>query len=91
MKLIIDIPDTQYHNIMDFKMLCLGRIPYKGIIRHSIIAIQNGTPLDNLRAEINAIELSGLIDEHTLFARSADGVKNMVLEIIDRYRNEVNE
>ena len=44
MKLIIDIPETQY-NIMDLKILCLGRIPYKGIIRHSIIAIQNGIPL----------------------------------------------
>ena len=61
---------------------------------NNLILIKNGTPhdvLDNLRAEINAIEISGQIDEHTLFARSADGVKNMVLEIIDRYRNEVGE
>ena len=57
MKLIIDIPDTQYHNIMDFKMLCLGRIPYKGIIRHSIIAIQNGIPLDDIKAEIEEGDL----------------------------------
>ena len=47
--------------------------------------------LNKIRAEINAIEISGQIDEHTLFARSADVVKDMVLEIIDKYRNEVNE
>ena len=46
---------------------------------------------DKLRAKINAIEISGQIDEHTLFARSADGVKEMVLNIIDKYRNEVGE
>ena len=42
--------------------------------------------LDKIRAEIDAIETHGQIDEHTLFARGAEEVKNMVLEIIDKYR-----
>ena len=47
--------------------------------------------LDKIRAEINAIEISGQIDEHTLFARSAYEVKNMALNIIDKCRNEASE
>lgn len=39
-----------------------------------------------IRAEINGIEINGQIDEHTLFVRGAEEVKNMVLEIIDKYR-----
>ena len=46
---------------------------------------------DKIKTEINAIEISGQIDEHTMFVRSADGVKEMVLNIIDKYRNEVGE
>ena len=45
MKLIIDIPDTQYNNIMEVKSMSLGRIPYKGIIINAIKGIQNGTPI----------------------------------------------
>ena len=80
MKLIIDI-DEDYVKIIN----------KNGASNYPEEVIKNGAPLDDLRAEINAIEISGQIDEHTLFARSADGVKNMVLEIIDRYRNEVGE
>jgi len=45
MRLIIDIPDTQYNNIMEVKSMSLGRIPYKGIIMNAIKGIQNGTPI----------------------------------------------
>ena len=41
--------------------------------------------LDKLRAEIDAIEAHGQIDEHTLFARSGEEVKKIALEIIDKY------
>ena len=47
--------------------------------------------LDKIRAEIDRIEINGQIDEHTLFIRGAEEVKNMVLEIIDKYRGEVRE
>lgn len=42
--------------------------------------------LDNIRSEIDGIELSGHIDDHTMFVRTADQLKNMVLCIIDKYR-----
>lgn len=42
--------------------------------------------LDKIRAEINKIELSGIVDEHTMFVRTAEQVKSMALEIIDKYR-----
>ena len=89
MKLIIEIDEDDYTMCQILaKEMCDPRLKLTDNLKY---AISNGIPLDNLRAEINAIEISGLIDEHTLFARSADGVKNMVLEIIDRYRNEVGE
>ena len=46
------------------------------------------TSLDKIRAEINGIEINGQIDEHTLFARSAEEVKKMVLDVIDKYKAE---
>jgi len=45
MRILIDIPDTQYNNIMEVKSMSLGRIPYKGIIMNAIRGIQNGTPI----------------------------------------------
>ena len=83
MKLIIDIDDELVETARFAVRLDMGSDYVK--------SIANGIPLDKIRAEINAIEISGQIDEHTLFARSADGVKEMVLNIIDRYRNEVSE
>ena len=44
--------------------------------------------LDKLRAEITAIDITGQVDEHTLFIRSGEQVKRLVLEIIDKYRAE---
>ena len=44
MKLIVDIPDTQYNNIMEVKSMCLGRLPYKGIVMNAINGIKKGTP-----------------------------------------------
>ena len=46
--------------------------------------------LDSIRAEIDSIELSGLVDGHTkyVFVRTAEQVKNMALDIIDKYKAE---
>lgn len=45
MKLVIEISDHQYNNIMDVSSVNIGRVPYKGIIMSAINAIKNGTPL----------------------------------------------
>ena len=44
--------------------------------------------LDKIRAEIDEIEINGQIDKYTLFIRSGNGVKNIVLDIIDKYRGK---
>ena len=64
---------------------------YKGIITDKDCdrlckALDNENVLDKIRAEINKIEPSGIVDEHTMFVRTAEQVKNMVLNIIDKYR-----
>lgn len=42
--------------------------------------------LDKIKDEIDGIELSGRVDDHTMFIRTAEQLKNMVLCIIDKYR-----
>lgn len=56
-----------------------------------IKTVWNGTPLEQIRAEINGIEINGQIDEHTMFIRSAEQVKQMALDVIDKYRGIKNE
>ena len=38
--------------------------------------------LEQIRAEIDGIEINGQVDEHTLFIRSGEQVKQMALDII---------
>lgn len=47
--------------------------------------------LDKIRAEVTAIAINGQVDEHTLFIRTGDQVKQLVLEIIDKYMAEGGE
>ncbi len=42
--------------------------------------------LDKIRAEITAIAINGQVDEHTMFIRSGEQVKQLALDIIDKYR-----
>lgn len=47
--------------------------------------------LDNIRAEVTAIDVSGQVDEHTMFINTGEQVKQVVLEIIDKYKEEVEQ
>lgn len=87
MKLIIDIDEDVRIAISQMGLLRIPDEMQKKVDK----AIQSGTPLDNLRTEIDNIKVYGQIDEHNLFVRSADEIKKMALIVIDRYRNEVNE
>lgn len=40
---------------------------------------------EQIRAEIDGIDINGQVDEHTMFIRTGEQVKQMALEIIDRY------
>lgn len=52
-KILIEIPDAQYNNIMSISSLNLGQIPYKGIVMYAINGIKNGTILqDNDTEEV---------------------------------------
>ncbi len=44
--------------------------------------------LNKIRAEVTAIEITGRVDDHTMFIRTGYQVKHMILEIIDKYRKE---
>ncbi|MBO7732910.1 MAG: hypothetical protein J6S67_10165 [Methanobrevibacter sp.] len=44
MKIVTEIPNQQYNNIMSIDSISLGRIPYKGIVMAAINAIKRGTP-----------------------------------------------
>lgn len=44
--------------------------------------------LNKIRAEVAAIAITGRVDDHTMFTRTGDQVKQMILEIIDKYRKE---
>ncbi len=44
--------------------------------------------LDKIRAEVTAITINGQVDEHTMFIRTGEQVKQMALSIIDKYKAE---
>ena len=41
--------------------------------------------IEQIRDEIEAIEINGQVDEHTMFIRTGEQIKNMALEIIDKH------
>lgn len=79
MKLIIDVDKEEYDILMLWKDYPTGLSWAKRLI----VA---GVPFDNLRDEIDGIEINGQIDKHTLFIKSGQEVKKIALEIIDKYR-----
>ena len=50
------------------------------------VTYYNAWVLEQIRAEIDGIEINGQVDEHTMFIRSGEQVKKMALEIIDKYK-----
>ena len=44
--------------------------------------------LGKIRSEIAAIAINGQVDAHTAFIRTGEQVKQMALDIIDKYRGE---
>lgn len=41
--------------------------------------------IEDIKAEIQAIEINGQVDASTMFIRSGEQIKNMALEIIDKH------
>ena len=78
-ELIIKVPEEEYEIIK----ACTSFMVWAEHL------IKNGTPLNEvlnkIRAEIDRIEINGQVDEHTMFIRTAEQVKQMALDIIDKY------
>ena len=71
----------------------IKRMRYKGYITDNDCqrlcdALDIEQAVKDAIAEIEQIELSGYVDEKTMFIRTADQVKTMVLNIIDRHIGE---
>lgn len=47
--------------------------------------------LDKIRSEVSAIAINGQVDEHTMFIRTGEQVKQMALGIIDKHMAEGSE
>jgi hypothetical protein len=86
MRLIIDIPDTQYNNIMEVKSMSLGRIPYKGIIMNAIRGIRNGTPIPDNATVCDIEQIKGKHDEMMKYSYSY-GKK----DVLEQMRAEVRQ
>ena len=56
-----------------------------------LLSLPQNINLDKIREEIAAIEINGQVDEHTLFMRTGEQVKQMVLDIIDKYIKSESE
>ena len=41
--------------------------------------------IEDIKAEIDGIEINGQVDEHTMFIRTGEQVKQMALDIIDKH------
>lgn len=61
----------------------MSKDQYEARFKDDMVAI-----LNKIRDDITVIAINGLVDEHTMFVRSAEQVKRMVLDIIDKYRGE---
>jgi hypothetical protein len=93
MQIVIDIPETQYNNIMEVKSMSLGRIPYKGIIMNAIRGIQNGTPIPDNATVCDIEQIRAEIEKPLLIERYADTESakaqaialSWCLEVIDKY------
>jgi len=86
MQIVIDIDENVFTRLFD------NGIEDYAIVNDDLFkiakAIRTGIPFEKIRAEIERIEISGQIDEHTAFIRTGDQVKQMVLDIIDKYKAE---
>ena len=76
---------------MEWQKYLENYIDYAGVseaYKTAFKALDKDINFDKIRAEIAAIAINGQVDEHTLFMRTGEQVKRMVLDIIDKYIND---
>ena len=77
-KLVVEIDEERYKSICDVVEKA-KKVNVPSWYAHKIIA--NGIPLDNLRAEIDEIEINGHIRDVECFSAGI----NTALNVIDKY------
>lgn len=82
MKLIIDINDHEYIGIKQYP----NNITSYPVTIHLYDAVRNGTPLENIRAEIEALEKPYRIHTEDEYTGAWNDAIDQVLTIIDKYR-----
>lgn len=87
MRLEINIPEHQYHTIMVFDSVYLGRVPYKGIIMYAINAIKHGRVLDQEPTTkndlgVDCISRAEVIEEINSVANDAWDEEQMRVDLI---------
>ena len=81
MKLIIDIDDETYNDIKKGKIYS----SFRDVPLESVNAIANGTPLDNLTADLEALREP--TEPHLVDYRyHRNDMLDMVLSVIERYK-----
>lgn len=53
-RLIVELPDEQYENIITLTAVSLGRVPYKGIVMYALNAIRRAEIIDDKAADKEA-------------------------------------
>ena len=87
MKLIIDIPKDDYNNIEPFLN---GETIKGGFNLFKVLEmIKNGIPLDDLRAEIEHLTITEGGEDYTRKMAELYSLKIKILQIIDKYKAEV--
>ena len=75
--------------LKDYKRL-LEQEPFinKPCVSEKVCEHDKQIVLDKIRSEVTAITINGQVDEHTMFIRTGEQVKQMALGIIDKYMTE---
>ena len=50
-RLMVELPDEKYENIIALTAVSLGRIPYKGIVMYALNAIRRAEIIDDKAAD----------------------------------------
>lgn len=61
---------------------------FEDALQYVIGMLEQEPILDKISSEIVAIDINGQVDEHTAFIRTGEQVKQMALDVIDKYREE---
>ena len=84
MKLIIDIPDNIYDAIKKVQRIISGQRSGKTLLQILVNSVENGIPLDDVKAEINKNIINEYTGQNEYEIALSDGLE-LALQIIDKH------